>query len=235
MIVDANDLIAIAVSERPMVFARVKRYVGEQYAEDVTQNTYERAVLLLREGRLVVEEGPHVRGVVRAWLTAVAFRMVVNFLRSKDERMIPTGKADAETFATPDPVPQLEAREAVRQALYRVNRREREVLAGVANGNLLREIADALGILPDVNYIHPSATITSPHPSLSGFSLLSTNVTRITTLVSITARSGFMRQAPLATHSHPHSLPPRRIWHAWCEEHLLGSRSPKALPRQAWL
>ncbi len=146
MRIDADTLIAVALAERPMVHARVKRYVGPEYADDVTQNTYERAVTLIRAGRLVIEEGADVRNAVRAWLTAVAFRMVVNFLRTSDERPLRAEPLDVAMFPARDPLPQIEAREAVRQALYRLNRREREILDQVAIGHEIHEIAEALGI-----------------------------------------------------------------------------------------
>ena len=146
MNVDNDTLIAIAVSERPMVRERVHRHVHGEQAEDLTQDVLAKAVELIRAGRLVVEEGTDVRGSVRAWLTAVLFRMVLNYYQRRKEPVEHAIEADVDNFGTPDPVHHLEAREALRQALYRVNKREREVIHRTAIGEQLHEIADALKI-----------------------------------------------------------------------------------------
>lgn len=146
MNVDNDTLIAIAVSERAMVRERVHRHVHGEQAEDLTQDVLAKAVELIRAGRLVVEEGTDVRGSVRAWLTAVLFRMALNFYQRKKEPTEHAIEADVDNFGTPDPVARLEAREAVKQALFRINRREREVLHRTAIGEQLHEIADALKI-----------------------------------------------------------------------------------------
>lgn len=146
MNVDNDTLIAIAVSERPMVRDRVGRHVRGEIAEDLTQDVLAKAVQLIRAGRLVLEEGTDVRGAVRAWLTAVLFRMVLNFYQRKKEPTEHAIEADVDNIGTPDPVHHLEAREALRQALYRVNKREREVIHRTAIGEQLHEIADALKI-----------------------------------------------------------------------------------------
>jgi RNA polymerase sigma factor (sigma-70 family) len=147
MNVDADTLIAIAVSERPMVRERVQRHVHGGQAEDLTQSVMLRAVELIRAGRLVVEEGTDVRASVRAWLTAVLFRMVLSFYqRKKEPTEYPEEHADVDALATSDPTERLEAREALRQALYRVNKREREVIHRTAIGERLSEIAKALSI-----------------------------------------------------------------------------------------
>jgi RNA polymerase sigma factor (sigma-70 family) len=146
MNVDNDTLIAIAVSERAMVRDRVGRHVRGEIAEDITQNVMLKAVELIRAGRLVVEEGTDVRASVRAWISAVLFRMVLNFYQRKKEPTEHAIEADVDNFGTPDPVQQIEAREALRQALYRVNKREREVIHRTAIGDQLHEIADALKI-----------------------------------------------------------------------------------------
>jgi RNA polymerase sigma factor (sigma-70 family) len=146
MNVSADTLIAVVLSERPMVRERVQRHVHGEQAEDLTQDVMLKAVQLIRAGRLVLEEGTDVRSAVRAWLTVVLFNIVLNFYQRKKQPTEHAIDIDPDTLPTKDPTARLEQREALRQALYRVNRREREVLRRTAIGERLSEIAKALSI-----------------------------------------------------------------------------------------
>lgn len=136
-------LIALVISERPMVLARARRRLGSTHAEDATQVTMLRAIVLVREGELALPDDADVRSAVRRWLTGILHFVCMDFMyrsRLGWVRML------SEEPPPADPIAQLEAREQVRQAFYRLNKREREILSRVALGFTGPEIARDLGI-----------------------------------------------------------------------------------------
>jgi RNA polymerase sigma-70 factor (ECF subfamily) len=81
---------------------------------------------------------------IRKWLQVVAHNKSFDFVTRQE----PFGEPLTHDPPGEDPTVRLEARDALRVAFYRVNRAERGVLAGVAQGDTLAEIAAALGIPP---------------------------------------------------------------------------------------
>lgn len=77
----ADTLIQAALAEWKTVRYQVAKRVGETFADDVTQNVYERAVKLIRRGQLVVEEGTDLRDALRGWLHEVLFWVCLDHLR----------------------------------------------------------------------------------------------------------------------------------------------------------
>ena len=106
---------AVVASERPMVVARVKQRVLPHAVDDAVQTVLERAARLILRDRLVIAEGIEARPIVRAWLTAIIRRACTEVRRTEVAAKRIREELAAEDRATFDPVPLLEAREALAQ------------------------------------------------------------------------------------------------------------------------
>lgn len=141
-------LFRIAWRERACMYfvLRILGYgSGPADFDDLVQRVMLDAWRLIVAGRLVIDPGRDERHAIRAWLPSVARISALHYRRDRCEGK-PIGVPLDFDVAGVDPVPRLEARDAVRVALYRVNKREREVLSRVANGEQLNEIGVALSI-----------------------------------------------------------------------------------------
>lgn len=139
-------LFAIAWRERSCFYRTIRRVgVAPRDFEDVVQNVLTDAWRLISTGHLVLGPGRDERLAIRGWLPYVARIAALKFKQTRGLGM-PIGEPLDHDVAGDDPIARLEARDALRVALYRVNRVEREVLARTAQGDQLAEIGDAIGI-----------------------------------------------------------------------------------------
>lgn len=139
-------LFAIAWRERRCMY-RTIHSVGHAHADfdDIVQHTMIDAWRLISTGRLVIDPGRDERLAIRTWLPYVARIAALHYKRDRTAGK-PIGEALDFDAAGPDVIARLEARDAIRVATARLNRRERAILGGVANGDQLAEIAEALRI-----------------------------------------------------------------------------------------
>jgi DNA-directed RNA polymerase specialized sigma24 family protein len=93
----------------------------------------------------VIEPGRDERLAIRTWLPYVARIAALHYKRDRTAGK-PIGEALDFDVAGPDVIARLEARDQIRVATARLNRRERAIFAGVANGDHLAEVAEALRI-----------------------------------------------------------------------------------------
>lgn len=141
-------LFRIAWRERACMYfvLRILGYgSGPADFDDIVQRVMLDAWRLIVAGRLVIDPGRDERLAVRAWLPSVARISALHYRRDRHEGQ-PIGAPLAFDVAGPDVIARLEARDAIRVATARLNRRERAILAGVANGDYLAEMAEALCI-----------------------------------------------------------------------------------------
>ena len=139
-------LFAIAWRERSCMYRTIHN-IGHASADfdDIVQRAMLDAWTLIQSGRLVIDPGRDERLAVRAWLPSVARIASLRFKRDRCTGK-PIGEALDFDVAGPDVIARLESRDAIRVATARLNRRERAILAGVANGDYLAEMAEALRI-----------------------------------------------------------------------------------------
>jgi RNA polymerase sigma-70 factor (ECF subfamily) len=144
--IDTDTLLRAAFAERAMVRHRVRKRVGEAFADDVTQDVYERAIILIRAGRLVVDDSADLRSAIRGWLTRVLWNVCGDRLTREDLGWVRGEHVDTANLPASDPVARLEARSQLRAIDRALTKWYRPIVAGLAIGETLQETAARLGL-----------------------------------------------------------------------------------------
>jgi RNA polymerase sigma factor (sigma-70 family) len=144
-------LFAMVLKERRTIArAILRRGIGKDNRadlEDMIQIVILQAWKLISKGRLVLDPEHDERHALRGWLISVTGHMCnarwKGLYRRRHVVILPLDLVETPSI---EEARRLEAREALRVITYRLNDREREVLAALARNDTYQEIADALHV-----------------------------------------------------------------------------------------
>lgn len=144
---EQKRLVSTLLGLRPFIVKRVAQRVPDYFVEDAVADTIAATVKVILADRFVVPEGVSEARALKSWLVGVLRRVCADTLRQDGARWLVRTEVK-DTARVFSPIPVLEARDELRAVGRALTKWYRPVLARVARGETIAEIAAALGI-PD--------------------------------------------------------------------------------------
>ena len=143
-------IFAAVVAEEGLIrHIAFRRRVAERDVDDVVQKVLLYAWRRIARGRFVVAPNVDPRPMVRSWLRHLARQEAGRARHARYFEIVheePLGDHENTSLVPVDPMDRIEARETLRLLTYRLNRREKAILAALAREDTMREIAALVNV-----------------------------------------------------------------------------------------